>query len=136
MLKGAVFMYLKSLRINGYRPFRDFTANFGQLEVLVDANGSGKSSLFEFLKFLRDGMGEDIPPEIVKGANGQQVFHKPGEDRFWWSIEVDSGYPVPVRYQGELMGSVGNKHVTFERVVSASPLGDQYERPYLFNEIT
>jgi len=41
------------------------------LEVLVGANGSGKSSLFEFLKFLRDGMGEDIPPEIVKGAIGQ-----------------------------------------------------------------
>lgn len=80
-------MYLKSLRITGYRPFRDFTANFGQLEVLVGANGSGKSSLFEFLKFLRDGMSEDIPPEIVKGAIGQQVFHKPGEDRFWWSKE-------------------------------------------------
>ncbi len=128
-------MYLKSLKITGYRPFKAFLANFGPLEVLVGANGSGKSSLFEFLKFLRDGMSEDIPPEIVKGAIGQQVFHKPGEDRFWWSIEVDSGYPVPVRYQGELMGPIGNKHVSFERVVSASPLGHQYDRPYLFMNI-
>ncbi len=128
-------MYLKSLKITGYRPFKDFIANFGQLEVLVGANGSGKTSLFEFLKFLRDGMGEDIPPEIVKGAIGQQIFHKPGGDSFWWSIEVDSGYPVPVRYQGELMGPIGNKHISFERVVSASPLGPQYDKPYLFMSI-
>lgn len=128
-------MYLRSLRIKGYRPFKDFVANFGSLEVLVGANGSGKSSLFEFLKFLRDGIGEDIPPEIVKGAIGQQIFHKPGGDSFWWSIEVDSGYPVPVRYQGELMGPLSNKHVSFERVVSASPLGPQYVNKYQFMNI-
>ena len=58
-----------------------------KVTAVLGATGSGKSSLFEFLKFLRDGMGEDIPPEIVKGAIGQQVFHKPGEDRFWWSKE-------------------------------------------------
>ena len=63
--------------IEGYRPFGDFRAKLGSLEVLVGANSAGKSSLFEFLRFSREGMGQDIPPEIIAGAIGQQVFHKP-----------------------------------------------------------
>ncbi len=83
------FPNLRSIKLQGYRPFNDFTARFSSLEVLVGANGSGKSSLFEFLKFLRDAVHQDIPPEIVAGSIGQQIFHLPGPDRFWWSIEVD-----------------------------------------------
>lgn len=128
-------MRLQSLRIRGYRPFKDFSAQFNNLEVLVGANGSGKSSLFEFLKFLRDGMREDIPPEIVKGSIGQQIFHKPGEDLFWWSIDVDGGYRVPLRYQGQLMGPLSSKHVAFEKVETASPLSSQHDNPLLFMDV-
>jgi predicted ATPase len=118
--------------IRGYRPFRDFLARFGPLEVLVGANGSGKSSLFEFLKFLRDGLYQDIPPEIVAGAIGQQVFHKPGPDSLGWSAEMDFGQPYPLHYQGELVGPVGRTRISFERVVTAPPAD---VRPYLFMDI-
>ncbi|MGJ5676206.1 MAG: AAA family ATPase [Nostochopsis sp.] len=57
---------LTLVKIQGYRPFRDFNASLEPLEILVGANGSGKSSLFEFLKFLRDSLYQDIPPEIHK----------------------------------------------------------------------
>ena len=107
---------MNSIMIRGYRPFRDFLARFGDLEVFVGANGSGKSSLFEFLKFLRDSSYQDIPPEIVAGSVGQQIFHIPGEDKFWWSVEVDFRQKNPIRYQGELMGPVGRTHISFERV--------------------
>jgi len=126
---------LNSAMIRGYRPFRDFLAHFGPLEVLVGANGSGKSSLFEFLRFLRDSVHQDIPPEVVAGSIGQQLFHSPGEERFWWSIEVDMGRPVPIRYQGELMGPIGKTHVSFERVATARPLGPDYDRGLLFMNI-
>ena len=79
---------IQSVRIQGYRPFRDFSAHFDALEVLVGANGSGKSSLFEFLKFLRDSVHVDIPPEIIAGSIGQEIFHVPGPQRFWWSIDM------------------------------------------------
>ncbi len=65
---------LKSVKIQGYRPFKDFSAPLQPLEILVGANGSGKSSLFEFLKFLRDSVNQDIPPEIVPGSVGQLYF--------------------------------------------------------------
>jgi predicted ATPase len=101
----------------------------------VGANGSGKSSLFEFLRFLRDSLYQDIPPEIVVGSIGQQIFHTPGPERFWWSVEIDTGQPVPIRYQGELMGPIGRTHVSFERVQSARLLGPPHQKPYLFMSV-
>src|SRR5437016_10718378 len=112
---------LASAKIQGYRPFRDLVVKFGALEVLVGANGSGKSSLFEFLKFLRDSVYQDIPPEIVAGSIGQQIFHIPGPERFWWSAEVDFGYPPRIRYQGEVLGPIGRTHVAWERVQTTYP---------------
>ncbi|MBI4557135.1 MAG: AAA family ATPase [Candidatus Hydrogenedentes bacterium] len=128
-------MRLVSTKIQGYRPFRDFTAKLGALEVLVGANGSGKSSVFEFLKFLRDSLYQDIPPEIVPGSIGQQIFHMGEPERFWWSIEIDTGQPVTLYYQGQLMGPVGRTHISFERVKTSRPLGPQPTRPYLYMDV-
>lgn len=123
---------LRALQIQGYRPFRDFLARFGPLEILIGANGSGKSSLFEFLKFLRDSLYQDIPPEIIAGSLGQQIFHVPGPEKFGWSLEVDFSQRYPILYQGELMGPVGRTHVAFERVQTAPP---RATKPYLFMNI-
>lgn len=105
---------LDRIDINGFRPFGEFTAKLGSLEVLVGANGSGKSSLFEFLKFLRDSMIAEIPPEIVSGSIGRGIFHIPGPERFNWTL-----YFVPEGnkrhfYCGELAGPVGRPSIMRE----------------------
>lgn len=110
---------LRVIEIQGYRPFRDFLANFSSLEVIVGANGSGKSSLFEFLKFLRNACYQEIPPEIIADSIGQQIFHKPGPDKFSWNVEVDIQKLPSLCYQGELMGPVGAAKILFERVISS-----------------
>ena len=120
------FSHVRALNLKGYRPFRDFTTRLSDLEVIVGANGSGKSSLFEFLKFLRDAMYHEIPPEIVAGSIGQQIFHRPGPDRFRWSIEIELLQPKyfnetvllvhTIDYRGEVRGPVGRTHVLFEQV--------------------
>ena len=102
---------------------------------MVGANGSGKSSLFEFLKFLRDGVYQEIPSEIVFGTIGQQIFHIPGPESFWWDLEIDNGFKIPISYQGELMGPVGRPHVAFERVISSQPLGNAHTNPFVFMNI-
>ena len=107
---------LKSVKIRGYRPFRNFSAALGPLEVIVGANGSGKSSLFEFLSFLRDNMSGEIPPEIIPGSIGQRIFHNPGHERLSWEVEIDTGQDYLTAYKGGLMGPVGRPRITSESV--------------------
>ena len=126
---------IKTLRLKGYRPFRDITIPLGQLEVIIGANGSGKSSLFEFLKFLRDAVYQEIPPEIVAGSVGQQIFHSPGPEKLSWALEVDEGKPISLCYEGELLGPIGKTHVSCESVKTSKPLGKQYEKPFIFMDI-
>lgn len=124
-------MRLLSVRIQGYRPFKDFQAPLGDLEVCVGANGSGKSSLFEFLRFLRDGVRRDIPPEIVAGSIGQNIFHLPGPERFLWDIEIDTGRQTPIVYQGEVVGPIGKTHVASELVRFRVPLPPEHKGHHL-----
>ena len=126
------YCWLPSIKIKGYRPFDEILIRFNPLQILVGANGSGKSSLFEFLKFIRDACYQEIPPEIVEGTIGQQIFHKPGPDRLWWSAEIDLGERVPLFYQGELMGPVGATKVIFERVRTKAPLHEGFDKGYTF----
>ncbi|MBM4085940.1 MAG: hypothetical protein FJ272_14235, partial [Planctomycetes bacterium] len=118
---------ITSLRIQGYRPFGDFHACLGLLQAMVGANASGKSSLFEFLKFVRDAVRQDIPPEIVAGSIGQQVFHRPGPERFSWMLEMDLGQELPLQYEGQIMGPVGRAHVHLERVQISRPAAGRNE---------
>lgn len=116
---------LKSLVIQGYRPFGDFSASFDPLEVIVGSNGSGKTSLLEFLSFLRDGMHREIPPEIIPaGSIGQRVFHSPGPEKFSWDIKIELAKDQTVQYKGELIGPVGIPRVISESVRKVLPEGE------------
>lgn len=120
--------YISKLNIKGYKPFKDTTFEFSPLEVIVGANGSGKSSLFEFLRFLRDAVDREIPPEIVKGAVGQQLFNLAGAEKFSWKMlikglgarishdEILSSLLMPLRYSGELMGPKGKPSIVQEKI--------------------
>jgi len=109
---------LTSITIRGFRPFRELVAPLGPLEVLVGANGAGKSSLFEFLRFLRDSVEREISPEIVAGNVGSQLFHRPGPQRLGWSLEMDLGEGEWLKHEGELMGPVGSPRMLSEQVSS------------------
>ncbi len=102
---------LQSLHIEGYKALKGFQAPLGALEVFVGANGTGKTSLFEFLRFLRDGMAQEIPPEIIPGTSGQQLFHRSGPDQIRWFLQFES-----LVYSGRLDGPIGRPKVAIEAV--------------------
>lgn len=108
--------HITSLNIQGFRPFRDFTANLGKLEVLVGANGSGKSALFEFLKFLRDGADRPLPPQLIAETASKSLFHIPGPERFTWRLEMEFDEPEPywLGYWGEISGPIGRVNIVSE----------------------
>lgn len=109
---------LTSITIRGYKPFGDFLARIGALEVIAGSNGSGKTSLFEFLSFLRDSLDQNIPPEIVRGSIGQQIFHNPREEKLLWNIEVDFPQKHQIEYEGDLLGPIGNPRIVSEKVMT------------------
>ncbi len=110
--------WMPTIQIAGYRPFNEVRLRFQRLQVIVGANGSGKSSLFEFLKFLRDACHGEIPPEIAMGSIGQQIFHKPGSDKLGWIAEFNMKEQAPLFYKGELMGPVGAVKINCESVAT------------------
>jgi len=111
-----------SILIDGYRPFRQLHMGLGALTVLVGANGTGKSALLEFLRFLREAVDREIPPEVINGASGRQLFHRPGGDEFSWALNVELGGRFTVTYAGALAGPVGRPRVVHE-VAEALCLG-------------
>lgn len=119
------FYWLPAINIKGYRPFKDILFQFEPLEVIAGANGSGKSSLFEFLRFLRDACYREIPPEIVTGTIGQQIFHKHGPDKFSWHAKIELMLKDILYYCGELMGPVGSPKIIFERVGAGEQSGNE-----------
>ncbi|PSQ99058.1 MAG: hypothetical protein BRD51_02445, partial [Bacteroidetes bacterium SW_11_64_17] len=126
---------LTSLNLKGFRPFRNLEAEFGPLNVIIGANGSGKSSLFEFFQFLRDAVQSEIPPEVVIGSVGKSIFHSGGPEQFGWSLEVDTGECTPIQYQGELVGPISQKRVSRELVKTKRPLGENDDEPYVFMDV-
>ena len=110
---------LQRIQIEGYRPFRRLELNVDSLQLFVGSNGSGKSSLFEFLRVLRDGMEADIPPAIAPGAAGKSIFHAATkESALRWSLRFqhpDHKDDV-LQYDGELLGPVGQVQITEEFV--------------------
>jgi predicted ATPase len=124
---------LKSIKICGYKPFGDFSAEVGPLEVIAGSNGSGKTSLFEFLKFIRDSVNQNIPPEIIRGSIGQQIFHESHNEKLSWNMGIDITEEFPVKYEGELLGPIGNPRMASEQVTTSD---FNPEEPYYFLRLT
>ena len=120
---------LKDIRIAGYRPFKDFRVGLSSLEVLIGANASGKSSLMELSRFLRNSAYQEIPSEIIEGSSGMRIFHVPGEDRIEWEATIDAGLSADVIYSGSILGPMGSIRVDHERVETSRPLSTKYDKP-------
>lgn len=125
---------ITSINIKGYRVFKDFSATLSDLEIIVGANGAGKTCLFEFLKLLRNGMTKAISPEILAGSLGENVFHVGGEEKIQWQLEIDLDETTTLRYLGEILGPVRSPEIAWERVETVKPFNGK-QQPYLFLDV-
>lgn len=122
---------LMSIEIHGYRPFDGFEARPGALTVIIGANATGKSSLFDFLRFLSFAASNPLPPEIDPGSAGRMVFHAGGPERISFALVVDHEQSRPLRYEVEIQGAAGAATIVRERLATAEPLGGTSE-PFIF----
>lgn len=123
---------LETIEIDGYRAFRNFSAHPGNLTVIVGANATGKSSLFDFLRFISFAASNPLPPEIDPGSAGKMLFRAGGPERIALAFVVDLGQGKPLRYQVEIHGPVGTPRVTRERLATIGPLSAGESEPFVF----
>lgn len=120
------FPRITSLKIDGFKVFDEFEAKLGPLEVIVGANGVGKSSLFSLIKLLRDGMEKKIPPEIIPGGLGMQIFHTPESPVFSWHLGLAELTGKDTAYFGKISGPAGRATIREE----ALSVGGGVEVPF------
>ena len=104
-------MKLLKLTAKNYRSIRDAVIDFGDLNLFIGANASGKSTILDALRFLHEGVQtRDFRTPVYsrggflnlawKGAPARDielaVQLEEGGDRFEWSVRVVSG---PVEFQ-------------------------------------
>jgi predicted ATPase len=123
---------LLSIAIQGYRPFERFEAHPGALTVIIGANATGKSSLFDFLRLVRFAASNPLPPEIDPSGAGRMVFHAGGPERISFVLIVDRGQHEPLRYEVEIQGPVGVPTIVRERLATAEPVDKGASEPFTF----
>lgn len=123
---------LISIEIFGYRPFAQFEAHPGRLTIIIGANATGKSSLFDFLQFVSFAASNPLPPEIDPGSAGKMLFHAAGPQRIGFTLTVDHGQQKPLRYEVEIQGPTGSPKIVRERLATAEPLANGAGEPFIF----
>lgn len=129
-IRGAFASQRLSLRgasIEGFGPFQQTFFVLSDLEVLVGANGSGKTSLFELLRAIRDFVRSDIPPEVIPGWEIREVFHRPGPDRLRFSV-ILKGQAETYHFAAEIIGPVGTPSISSEHL--SVGFSDLEEKPH------
>jgi predicted ATPase len=123
---------IEAIELTGYRPFMGFSAQPRDLMVIIGANASGKSSLFDFLRFMSFAASNPLPPEIDPRSVGKRLFHTNGPERIQLALVVDHGRTKPLRYEVEIHGPVGTPKVMRERLTTTEPLSEHEREPFVF----
>jgi len=124
---------IQTIEIRGYRPFRRLHVQPGCLTVIIGANASGKSSLFDFLRFMSFAASNPLPPEIDPRSAGKLLFHSGGgPERIDLALVVDLGQRKPLRYEVEIQGPVGTPRIVRERLATTEPLSRRERDPFIF----
>lgn len=66
---------LKRLRLRGFKSIKSMDLEFHALNVLIGANGAGKSNLISFFKLLNEMMGGRLQQFIGQSGRAQSLLH-------------------------------------------------------------
>ncbi len=105
---------IRRISIDGYRPFREFTAELGDLTVVIGANAAGKSSLIDFLRWLQAAVRGGLPPYVDERWMGQKIFHAGRPEKITFGLMFVAGQPQILRYEAEVRGPVDRVNVARE----------------------
>jgi predicted ATPase len=73
--EGRIMAMLRKININGYRSIKEASLELGPLNVLIGANGAGKSNFVSFFKMLNEMMAGRLQEYIGLTGRGQSLLH-------------------------------------------------------------
>jgi predicted ATPase len=124
--------FISSIEISGYRPFLEFSAEPGQLTVIIGANATGKSSLFDALRLLAYAAESPFPLEIdSRNGMAATLFHAGGPEQIDLAVTTPFGPGDRLRYEVSISGPKGSPRVVRERLAT-QPLGTETTSPFAF----
>ena len=109
-------MRIDWIELTGYRPFLGFSAHLRDLTVVIGANASGKSSLFDSLRFMSFAASNPLPSEIDPRSVGKRLFHTNGPEQIDLALVVGDGETKALRYEVVIHGPVGAPRVMSEEL--------------------
>ncbi|MDR2128088.1 MAG: AAA family ATPase [Burkholderiaceae bacterium] len=128
-------MQIESIEIKNYRLFRDAKlVKIPRLCVLVGANGTGKSTLFDVFSFLKDALTMDVGKAFAKRGGYREVASRgferePIEITLQFRLEI-TGYERLVTYLLKIVPDVQG-HPVVDREILRYKRGS-YGSPYHF----
>ncbi|MGH9943536.1 MAG: AAA family ATPase [Pyrinomonadaceae bacterium] len=127
-------MKIKQLHIEGFRSLKNVTWEPGDLNILIGANGTGKSNLLRFLEMMvvsaRGGLGK-----YVRSLGGIDAVTWDGQaEHISFALDFDDEFLRPHCYELRLtrMGRSGVYNIT--REVLSMAYNDEKEEPLVFIE--
>jgi predicted ATPase len=108
-----------------------FSTQPRDLTVIIGANASGKSSLFDFLRFVSFAASNPLPFEIDPRSVGKRLFHTNGPEQIELALVVRHGDTKPLRYEVEIQGPIGAPKVTSEQLATTEPLSSDEQTPFV-----
>lgn len=102
--------YVERIEIDGHRPFEGFSATPGPLTVIVGANGSGKSRMFEAMRLLATAGACSVAPQSdFRPWSGRR-------DRIELAITIPRTPSTRLRYEAEIENNPGAPRIAREHL--------------------
>ena len=124
-------MHIESIEIKNYRSFRRITlSDLPQMAVIVGANGSGKSSLFDVLSFLKDALAQNAASAVARRGGYRELVSRGMEGPIVITVKFRESSGRLATYHLEV-GAETSGRVVVEREILSYRRG-RYGRPWHF----
>ena len=124
-------MHIESIEIKNYRSFRGITlTDLPRMAVIVGANGSGKSSLFDVLSFLKDALAQNAASAVARRGGYRELVSRGMEGPIVITVKFRESSGRLATYRLEV-GAETSGRVVVEREILSYRRG-RYGRPWHF----
>lgn len=107
---------LKRLYIDNYRCFVNFEVQFRQQQLILGLNGTGKSTLLDVLRSMRDLIAGDVSPDVLFPPSSRTRWQTLGQQSFELDADID-GLLYSFRIRVEPWGTPARTRIIHEIVL-------------------